>query len=228
MHRRPPRRPGVRRLRRRGPLDGGGTAGGLRARDLGEAGIDGLPPAECGPAREAEERAAAAAVGVDVVEFLGHRDGAVEYGLPLRRDLARAVRRHRPDLVVTAHFGMTWGPGPGGSANQADHRHVGLAALDACRDAGNRWVFADLLAEGHEPWSGCGRLAVAGSATPTHGVEVQPAHLEAGVASLEAHRLLLRGVGRGVRRPRLPHRPVPASGPDIGAELAVTFEVYSL
>ena len=33
----------------------------------GEAGIDGLDPADCGPLREAEERAGAAVVGVDDV-----------------------------------------------------------------------------------------------------------------------------------------------------------------
>src|SRR6476620_447431 len=67
----------------------------------GEAGIDGRHPSEVGPLREAEELAGAAEVGVDVVEFLGHRDVVIEYGLDLRRDIARAIRRHRPELLVT-------------------------------------------------------------------------------------------------------------------------------
>src|SRR6201991_753019 len=46
----------------------------------GEAGIDSLPPEECGPLREQEERDGAALVGVTEVEFLGHRDGVIEYG----------------------------------------------------------------------------------------------------------------------------------------------------
>jgi len=46
----------------------------------GEAGIDGIPPAECGPLREGEQRASAAVVGVTSVEFLGHRDGVIEPG----------------------------------------------------------------------------------------------------------------------------------------------------
>src|SRR5690349_1933795 len=54
----------------------------------GEAGIDGLSPAQCRPLREQEERAGAAVVGVDDVEFLGHPDGSVEYGLQLRGDIA--------------------------------------------------------------------------------------------------------------------------------------------
>jgi LmbE family N-acetylglucosaminyl deacetylase len=41
----------------------------------GEAGIDGLHPDEAGPLREAEERASAAIVGVETVEFLGGADG---------------------------------------------------------------------------------------------------------------------------------------------------------
>ena len=39
--------------------------------------------------------------------------------------------------------------------NQADHRAVGLAAIDAARDAANRWIFRELLEqEGLEPWGG--------------------------------------------------------------------------
>src|ERR671919_72012 len=50
----------------------------------GEAGIDGIAPAECAPLREREQRASAAVVGVSVVEFLDHRDGVIEYGTDLR------------------------------------------------------------------------------------------------------------------------------------------------
>ena len=67
----------------------------------GEAGIDGRPPEEVGPLREAEERASAAAVGVDSVEFLGHPDGLVTCGVALRADIAGAIRRHRPEVVLT-------------------------------------------------------------------------------------------------------------------------------
>src|SRR5438105_15706840 len=62
----------------------------------GEAGIDGMEPAAAGAAREAEERDSAALVGVHEVEFLDHHDGVIEYGVPLRRDIAAAIRRHRP------------------------------------------------------------------------------------------------------------------------------------
>ena len=41
----------------------------------GEAGISSMSPKIVGPLREEEERRSAAAVGVDVVEFLDHPDG---------------------------------------------------------------------------------------------------------------------------------------------------------
>src|SRR5437762_11211169 len=70
----------------------------------GEAGIDGLDPSESAPLRMEEERAGAAAVGVDTVEFLGHPDGIVESSLALRRDIARQIRRYRPDVLVLSNF----------------------------------------------------------------------------------------------------------------------------
>ncbi|MFE3764103.1 PIG-L deacetylase family protein [Streptomyces sp. NPDC059104] len=155
----------------------------------GEAGIDTVAPDECAPLREAEQRASAAVVGVSTVEFLGHRDGVVEYGLGLRRDIAAAIRRHRPELVITLNHRDTWGgPGGGGSWNTPDHRAVGRATLDAAGDAGNRWIFPELISErGLEPWDGVRWVAVAGTATPTHAADATPG-LERSVRSLMEHK----------------------------------------
>ena len=150
----------------------------------GEAGIDTMSPDEAARVREEEERESARRVGVDTVDFGDHRDGAIEYGVALRRDIAAAIRRTRPELVVAQTWGERFG---GGMVNQADHRAVGLATLDAVADAGNRWLHTDLADEGLEPWGGVRALAVAGSATPTHFVDVSGEHFEASVHSLEAH-----------------------------------------
>nr|WSZ99918.1 PIG-L family deacetylase [Streptomyces sp. NBC_00857] len=150
----------------------------------GEAGIDTIAPAECGPVREREQRASAAVVGVRAVEFLGHRDGTVEYGTELRRDIAAAIRRHRPELVITLNHRDTWG---GVAWNTPDHRAVGRATLDAAGDAGNRWIFPEPTEQGVEPWDGVRWVAVAGSATPTHAVDAT-AGLERSVRSLLQHR----------------------------------------
>jgi LmbE family N-acetylglucosaminyl deacetylase len=188
----------------------------------GEAGIDGLAPEESGPLREREQRTSAAVVGVDVVEFLGYPDGILEYGLPLRRDIARAVRRHRPEVVITGNYHETWGPG---ALNQADHIALGRAVLDGVRDGANRWVFRELLDEGLQPWS-AHRVLVAGGTQVTHGVDVSE-HFDAGVASLEAHAAYLAGLGpHPMADPREFLESIArATGTRIGVKFAVGFEV---
>ncbi|GAA3657295.1 PIG-L family deacetylase [Nonomuraea antimicrobica] len=153
----------------------------------GEAGIDTLAPDRSGPVREQEERASAAVVGVTNVEFLGHPDGVIEYGTALREDLAAAIRRHRPELVVTLNFDDTWA---GTHWNTPDHRAVGRAVLDAVGDAGNRWIFPDTDAE---PWNGVRWVAVAGVDSPTHAVDVTDG-LERGVRSLMEHRAYIEAL----------------------------------
>ena len=111
-----------------------------------------MHPDETRGVREAEQRESAAIVGVEQVEFLGLADGVLEYGVALRRVIAREVRRHRPDVVLTNNFRPTWDGAT--ILNQADHMVTGQATLDAVRDAANRWVFTDLADEGLEPWSG--------------------------------------------------------------------------
>jgi len=155
----------------------------------GEAGIEGMAPDVAGPLRVEEERRSAAVVGVSEVEFLGHADGLVEYGPRLRRDIAAAVRRHQPDVVITQSFDLTWGEE--GPVNHADHRAVGLATLDACRDAANSWVFPDA----GPSWNGVKTIYVAGSGDPTHFVDVTDT-IEAGIASLREHKVYLDGLGR--------------------------------
>ncbi|MCZ7413650.1 MULTISPECIES: PIG-L deacetylase family protein [unclassified Streptomyces] len=154
----------------------------------GEAGIDTMAPAEAAPVREAEQRASAAVVGVRDVEFLDHRDGVIEYGVPLRRDLAAAIRRHRPELVITLNHEDTW---PGGYWNTPDHKAVGRATLDAVADAGNRWIFPDQLADGTlERWDGVRWVAVAAPGA-THIQEVDEPDVELAIASLAEHRAYL-------------------------------------
>lgn len=191
----------------------------------GEAGIDSMSPEEAGPLREQEEREGAAIVGVESVEFLGYPDGVIEYGRPLRRDVARVVRRHRPDVVITGNYSDTWGPG---TANQADHIAGGRAVLDGVRDAANRWIFRDLLDEGLEPWSAT-MLLVSGSPAGAHGVDVTD-HLDAGIASLAAHTAYLEGLGAAtVADPaEFLESWARAAGTRFGVRFATTFEVINL
>lgn len=189
----------------------------------GGAGIDTTPPEKTAELRSAEQTAACEVVGVTEVEFLDHPDGVLEYGLTLRRDIARAIRRVRPDAVVTG----AWDVEVMGGLNQADHRAAGLATLDAVRDAGNRWVFTDLLDEGLEPHSARWLLLV-GHDDPTHGVDVTGAPLEAGVRSLEAHQAYLAALPWHPPAREVVEWVAAAGGPALGVEHAVLFRAWDL
>lgn len=193
----------------------------------GEAGIDGMAPEQAGPLRREEEIRSAAVVGVDVVEFLGYPDGMVENSLDLRRDLSAAIRRHRPDCLISMNFRETWGLP---SWNHVDHRNLGPALLDSARDAANRWVFTDLIDQGLEPWSGVRMALFSGSPDPTHAVDVDD-WIEAGVASLKEHHVYLDALPEGTtgKDPEPFLRATAGSnGPRINVDYAAAFELIPL
>ena len=187
----------------------------------GEAGIAGMAPGKTGPLRAEEERRSAAVVGVREVGFLGYQDGIVEYGVPLRRDLAAAFRRLNPDVVITMSFDLTWGEN--GPVNHSDHRAVGLAVLDACRDAANGWVFPDA----GPPCTGIRDAYVAASGDPTHFVDVT-ATIDAGVASLREHRAYLDGLGGDFDPDEFLRNMAGFVGLGAGCEYAVGFRRYPM
>lgn len=187
----------------------------------GEAGIDSMPPEQCARQRQDDERRAAAAVGVSEVEFLAHPDGLVEASLVLRRDLATVIRRYRPEVLLSINFADRW---PGGF-NHADHRAVGIALIDATRDAANRWVFPGA---GGEPWSGVRFALFGGSSDATHGVDVTDT-IDAGIASLRAHQTYLDALGDAEGTdPEFLREWAAGAGPALGVTYATTFELISL
>lgn len=186
----------------------------------GEAGIDGMPPDEAARLREREQRDSAAVVGVDEVEFLDHPDGTIEYGLPLRRDLAAAIRHHRPDTLLLFNHRESWGfPG---SRNSPDHRAVGEAALDAAGDAGNRWIFPDVGGGPHA----VARCLVAASPQSAHAIDVT-GFLDLAVESLTAHAAYLEGLGEHpMADPEFVRAMCEQTGGRAGVPAAVAVEVF--
>jgi LmbE family N-acetylglucosaminyl deacetylase len=192
----------------------------------GEAGMPN-PPEETARLRVAEQQAACAAVGVDHLTVLEHPDGVLVYGLDLRRDICREIRRFQPDVVVTFGYEVETSMG----FDQSDHRAAGLATLDAVRDAANRWVFPEQIDdEGLEPAGVRWILipGIAGDLDATHGVDVTGEPLQRGIASLEAHAAYLAA---------LPDHPAPAdfiptflalNGKAMGVEHAVLFRARDL
>ena len=156
---------------------------------------------------------------MSVVEFLDHADGLVVNGIALRRDLAASIRRPRPDVIIATNYRQRWGET--GPWNHVDHRELGAALPDACRDAANRWLFPDA----GEPWNGVRWIAYGSSTAPTHAVDVTDT-FAAGVASLECHRTYIDALGDPNFDPEAFLRgAAEAGGRAMGVDLAVTFEL---
>ncbi len=186
----------------------------------GEAGISSMPPDEVGPIREQEQRRSAAEVGVSVVEFLDHADGLVEADIALRRDLAAAIRRHQPEVILSINHRDSWG---GQSWNHADHRAVGRALLDAVRDAANPWIFRDA----GPAWAGVRFAAFNASPQSTHAVDVT-GYVDRGIESLRCHELYLANLEGATDDPGETLRSAAASvGERLGVQHAVAFELVT-
>jgi LmbE family N-acetylglucosaminyl deacetylase len=99
----------------------------------------------CG-VRHAEQNAAAAIIGVKSVRFLDQEDGYLVPSLALRKEVVRAIRQTKPDILVTCdpthlYAGDYY-------INHPDHRYAGQVVLDAIFPAAdNPFFFPELIKE---------------------------------------------------------------------------------
>ncbi len=123
--------------------------------------------------RQHEQRAAAKAVGVNDVHFLGYTDGALEPTLDLRRDISRVIRQVRPQRVVCQNPERAWDFSLHSTyTNHPDHLAAGEAALRAVYpDSRNPFAFPELLREGHEEWV-IDEVWVMTTDSPNHSVDI--------------------------------------------------------
>lgn len=134
--------------------------------------------------RRDEQRAAAKEVGVRSITFLGYPDGRLEVSQALRRDLTRAVRAVRPQLVLAPSPERWW---ERIQASHPDHLAVGEAAACAVYpDARNPFAHPELLDEGLEPHV-VGELWLMASPVRNVAVEITAA-FERKIAALLCHR----------------------------------------
>ena len=143
-----------------------------------------VPRAEIPRIRQAEQRAAAAVLGVHDVRFLGLREGELAPSTALRRELARIIRQVRPGRV------LTWSPEWNWSrfrTSHPNHRAAGEAALAAVYpDAGNPFAHPALLAEeGLQPWQ-VPEVWLLNSREPNHYVDITDV-FDRKVAAVRAH-----------------------------------------
>ncbi|HEX2550281.1 MAG TPA: PIG-L family deacetylase, partial [Nocardioidaceae bacterium] len=144
-----------------------------------------------------EQRAAAAAVGVTDVTFLGYPDGQLAVTYELRRDIARQIRRVRPQLILTSSPERNFRRA---AASHPDHLAIGEATLCAVYpDARNPFAHPELLAdEGLEAWS-VPEVWMTGGVEADHWVDITDA-FERKLAALRAHESQTRHLGEGLEK----------------------------
>ena len=100
--------------------------------------------------RKQEQLNAGKVLGLKDIVFLGYEDSMLEATLDLRRDIAREIRRHRPDVLICMNpVRSVTGEGYLG---HPDHFASGEAALAAVFPSSrDRLTFPELLREGLEP-----------------------------------------------------------------------------
>ncbi|MDA0734179.1 MAG: PIG-L family deacetylase [Chloroflexi bacterium] len=100
--------------------------------------------------RKQEQINAGKVLGLRDVVFLGHEDAMLQPTLELRRDIAREIRRHQPDVLIC--MGPSRKLTGNGYIGHPDHFASGEAALSAVFPSSrDRLTFPELLAEGLEP-----------------------------------------------------------------------------
>lgn len=134
--------------------------------------------------RQAEQRAAGAAVGVSDITFLGYRDGELAVTHDLRRDISRLIRQVRPQRMLIQSPDRNWNRIP---ASHPDHLAAGEAAICAVYpDARNPFAHPSLLLdEGLEAWS-VPEVWLMGSPNPDHYVDITGT-FPAKMAAIHAH-----------------------------------------
>jgi LmbE family N-acetylglucosaminyl deacetylase len=140
--------------------------------------------------RQEEQRAAAAALGVQEVIFLGYPDGRLQASLEVRFDIARVIRRTRPEVVIaqdpTTRYTNFY-------INHPDHIAAADATLAAIMPTANTLLAApELLAEGLEPHD-VKEVLLSNFSSGTTWVPLEEAHVLAKIAALREHHSQLDG-----------------------------------
>lgn len=150
-----------------------------------QGGFDDTPREHMPAIREAEQRTAAAAVGVQDVRFLaGYRDGWLVATPELQRDLCRVIRQVRPHRVLAPSPERFWDRLP---ASHPDHLAVGEATVRAVYPAArNPFAWPELLAdEGLVPWT-VGEVWLMAHPQTNHTVDITEV-FDRKLAALRAH-----------------------------------------
>jgi LmbE family N-acetylglucosaminyl deacetylase len=143
-----------------------------------------LTPAALAELRRVEQQAAGALFGVASYAFLGHPDGRLVASVDLRLEIARVIRRVRPDALVTCDPRFFYSPA---YINHPDHRAAAEATLAAIMPIANtRLAALELLDEGLEPHD-VAHVLIAAPDRPTAWLPLSEQDLDRKIAAMYAH-----------------------------------------
>ena len=122
--------------------------------------------------------------------------------LELRKDIAREIRRYKPDVLITMYpmrsLNGGWGVG------HPDHMAAGEAALQAVfPTARDHMTFPDLLEAGFEPHK-VAEVWIMGHPEPDHYVDVTQ-HMDTSIKALMEHKSQMNGRDEAWARERMGH-----------------------
>ena len=140
--------------------------------------------------RRKEQQNAGKTLGLKDVVFLDYEDSMLQPTLALRKDIAREIRRYKPDVLITMYpmrnLDGGWGVG------HPDHMAAGEAALQAVfPTARDHMTFPDLLEAGFEPHK-VAEVWIIGHPQPDLYVDVTQ-HMDTSVAALMQHTSQMNG-----------------------------------
>ena len=153
--------------------------------------------------REKEQRDAGNVLGLKDVVFLGYPDSYLEATLELRKDIAREIRRYKPDVVIVGSPGRDIERGY--YVSHPDHLAAGEAALSAIfPTARDRLTFPELLDEGLEPHNVREVWVAGGGDNSDQFVDVE-AYMDTAEKALKAHKSQVdqENVGEWFRQGRI-------------------------
>ena len=172
--------------------------------------------------RRREQIASGEVIGLKKVVFLGYEDSTLQPTLELRRDIAREIRRYRPDVLIS--------PSPvrnlfvTGYLGHPDHMAAGEATLSAVFPAArDHLTFPDLLEEGFEPHK-VREVLITEHRDPDMWVDVSDT-IEDAITALKEH---VSQVGDGVEDDKWMRNWRKQAGEHHGMKYAETFRHYHL
>ena len=172
--------------------------------------------------RKQEQLDAGKVLGLKDIVFLGYEDSMLEPTLELRRDIAREIRRHRPDVLICMN--PVRSVDGEGYLGHPDHFASGEAALSAVFPSSrDRLTFPELLGEGHEPHKVKEVWMMFHGDTADKFVDVS-AYMDTAVDALKAHQTQVSEEDAEVDMRQWRN----STGKKVGFEFAEAFKVFQL